>query len=98
LRKLSQLTSYPIKWIKITSTSENCFWNYLINNFYRIYDLYVLRINIAVATKRNITVKLIVTSSVGRHVVGINDDCFSYDMKNVGEAKWTNQISCNKWN
>jgi hypothetical protein len=29
----------------------------------------------------------IVMSSVGRHVVGINGDCLSYDMKNVGEAK-----------
>jgi hypothetical protein len=29
----------------------------------------------------------IVTSSVEPHVTGINRDCFSYDMKNVGEAK-----------
>jgi hypothetical protein len=40
-----------------------------------------------VATKRNITVKRIVTSSVGRHVARINGDNLSYDMKNVGEAK-----------
>jgi hypothetical protein len=24
---------------------------------------------------------------VGRHVAGINDDCLSYDMKNVSETK-----------
>jgi hypothetical protein len=53
----------------------------------QLYDLYILRINIAVATKRNITIKRIVTSSVGRHVAEINGDCLSYDMKNVGEAK-----------
>jgi hypothetical protein len=47
--------------------------------------LYILRINIAVATKRNITFKPIVTSSVGRQVAGRNSDCLSYDMKNVGE-------------
>jgi hypothetical protein len=28
-----------------------------------------------------------VTSSVGRHVAGINGGCLSYDMKNVDEAK-----------
>jgi hypothetical protein len=27
------------------------------------------------------------TSSVGRHVAGINGYCLSYDIKNVGEAK-----------
>jgi hypothetical protein len=46
-----------------------------------------LRINIAVATKRNITVNRIVTLSVGRHVAGISGGFLSYDMKNVGEAK-----------
>jgi hypothetical protein len=32
-----------------------CIWHYLIDNIYRMYDLYIMRINIAVATKRNIT-------------------------------------------
>jgi hypothetical protein len=46
-----------------------------------------LRIIIAVATKRNITVKRIMTLFVGRHVAGISGGFFSYNMKNVGEAK-----------
>ena len=41
----------------------------------------------AVVTKRNMTVKCIVPSSVGRRVAGINGDFLSYNMKNVGEAK-----------
>jgi hypothetical protein len=46
-----------------------------------------MRINIAVATKRNNTVKGIVTSSGGCHAVGISGASLSYDMKNFGEAK-----------
>jgi hypothetical protein len=42
---------------------------------------------IAVATKKNIAVKRIVTSSVERYLARINGDCFSFDMKNVNEAK-----------
>jgi hypothetical protein len=59
----------------------------MIKNFDRIYDFHILRINIAIATKRNITVKRIVKSSVKRRVVGINGKCISYNVTNVGRPK-----------
>jgi hypothetical protein len=40
-----------------------------------------------------ITVKHIMTSSLGRHIAEINGDCISYDINNVRKLKWTNQIS-----
>jgi hypothetical protein len=49
--------------------------------------MYISQINIAIATKRNFTVKCIVTLSVGCHVEEINRDVLSYNMKNVGETK-----------
>jgi hypothetical protein len=52
---------------------------------YELY-MYILLINIAVATKRNVTGKRIAKSSVGRNVAGIYCDCLAYDMKNAGEA------------